>query len=183
PKSYSGLAEGSHTFEVKATDLAGNTGAEASYTWTVDTTAPSASITSSPADPSNDTAPSFGFTASESGSTFECELDGAGFSACSSPKSYSGLAEGSHTFKVKATDAAGNTGAVASYTWSLDTSTPDTSITAGPSDPTSATGATFAFASTESGSAFECRLDGGSWVACSSPKSYTGLADGPHTFS
>src|SRR5205085_2668128 len=104
-----GLAEGSHTFAVKATDAAGNTDASpASFTWTVDTTAPTASVDTHPGDPSNDTAPSFAFSGSESGSSFQCELDGAGFSPCSSPKSYTGLAEGAHTFKVKATDAAGN---------------------------------------------------------------------------
>src|SRR5439155_1397234 len=119
PKSYAGLAEGSHTFDVKATDTAGNTDASpASFTWTVDTTAPDTSITASPTNPSNQTGPSFSFTSTEGGSSFQCELDGAGFSACTSPKSYSGLAEGSHTFKVKATDAAGNTdGSPASYTW------------------------------------------------------------------
>src|SRR5439155_2401493 len=130
PKSYSGLAEGSHTFKVKATDPAGNTDATpASYTWTVDTTAPDTSITANPSNPTNPTGASFSLTATEGGSSFQCELDGAGFSACSSPKSYSGLAEGSHTFKVKATDAAGNTDASpASFTWTVDTTAPDTSI-------------------------------------------------------
>jgi len=34
PQSYSAIADGAHTFQVKATDAAGNTGTLASYTWT-----------------------------------------------------------------------------------------------------------------------------------------------------
>lgn len=49
---------------------------------------------------------------------FECQLDGGGFSLCSSPKPYAGLSGGSHTFQVRATDEAGATDPTpASYTW------------------------------------------------------------------
>src|SRR5439155_20538584 len=144
-KSYSGLADGSHTFDVKQTDQAGNQSASAaSYTWTVDTTAPDTSITANPSDPSNATDASFSFTSSESGSSFQCRLDGGSWGACTAPKSYAGLAEGSHTFDVKATDTAGNTDASpASFTWTVDTTAPNTSITASPTDPSNQTAASF----------------------------------------
>lgn len=45
---------------------------------------------------------SFGFSSSESGASFECQMDNGGYSACSSPKSYSALSYGSHTFSVRA---------------------------------------------------------------------------------
>src|SRR5207245_609873 len=132
PKTYSGLADGSHTFQVKATDAAGNTGTAASCTGTVGTTAPTPSITPTPTNPSNNASPSFSFS-SEAGASFQCALDGGAFASCSSPKSYSSLADGSHTFQVKATDAAGNTGTAASYAWTVDTTAPTASITASPS--------------------------------------------------
>ena len=145
--------------------------------------APNTTITAQPNDPSNVTAPSFSFSSSEGGSTFECQLDGGGWSACSSPKSYTGLSQGSHTFEVRATDAAGNTDPTpASFTWTIDTAAPNTTITAQPSDPSNSAAPDFSFTSTEGGSTFECQLDGGGWSSCTSPKSYTGLSQGSHTF-
>src|SRR5829696_4951601 len=149
----------------------------------VDQSAPNTSIGSTPNDPTNATGATFTFSATETGSTFECELDGGGFSSCTTPKSYAGLAEGSHTFKVRATDVAGNTDASpAQFTWTSHTTAPNTSIGSTPNDPTNATAATFTFSSTQGSSTFECDLDGGGFTSCSSPMSYSGLADGSHTF-
>jgi hypothetical protein len=65
----------------------------------------------------------------------------------------------------------------------VDTTAPDTSISSGPADPSSATNASFSFAATETGSAFECKLDAGSFASCTAPKSYSALGAGSHTFS
>ena len=65
------------------------------------------------------TTQSFDFSASESGSSFQCKLDAGSFGTCSAPKAYSGLAVGAHSFEVRATDAAGNvdpTPAIRSWT-------------------------------------------------------------------
>ncbi len=89
-----------------------------------DTTPPQTTIASSPPNPSGASA-AFSFTSSEAGSTFQCQLDSGGSSACTSPKSYSGLSAGSHTFQVKATDLAGNVDATpASFTWTVDATPP-----------------------------------------------------------
>jgi hypothetical protein len=50
-----------------------------------------------------------------------------------------------------------------------DTSPPDTSISSGPSNPTTATTASFVFTSSEAGSTFECKLDAGAYGSCTSP--------------
>ena len=184
PQGYTGLADGAHTFDVRAVDAAGNTDSTpASHTWTVDTTGPDTNITGAPANPSGSDSASFTFTATEGGSTFECQLDGGGYGACSSPKDYSSLTAGSHTFEVRATDPVGNVDpSPASYTWTIDVTAPDTTITDAPVDPTATGDASFSFTSTEGGSTFECQLDGGGYSACSSPQTYTGLADGSHNF-
>jgi len=59
---------------------------------------------------------------------------------------------------------------------------PNTSIISGPAARTVRRRATFRFRSTEPGSSFRCRLDGGRWRPCSSPKVYQGLPRGRHTF-
>src|SRR5207244_5511191 len=116
-------AEGRHTFDVRATDPAANTdGTPASHSWTVDLTAPQTSITAQPNDPSSNTAPSFSFNSSESGSTFECRIDGGSWTSWGKRRAVSpALAEGSHTFDVRATDPAANTdGTHASHSWTVD---------------------------------------------------------------
>ena len=64
----------------------------ASFTWVVDTTAPDTTITGNPPNPTNSTSATFNFTGNDGGGTgvasFECNLDGGGFSACTSRKNY-----------------------------------------------------------------------------------------------
>jgi hypothetical protein len=153
-----------------------------------DTTPPDTTITANPPNPSNSSSASFSFTGTDnitpSGSlTFECKLDGGSFAACTSPQNYTGLADGSHTFQVRAKDAANLVDATpASYTWMVDTGAPDTTITANPTALTNSTSAPFSFTADESPATFECKLDVGTFAACTSPQNYSGLAEGSHTF-
>jgi subtilisin family serine protease len=64
----------------------------------------------------------------------------------------------------------------------LDVTPPDTTITGRPPSPTRLRTATFRFTSTQAGSTFQCRHMTGPWTACASPKTYTGLKPGLHTF-
>ncbi len=183
-QSYSGLGDGQHVFEVRAKNSAGTTDpTPAKRTWTVDATSPETTISSGPSGAVNSSSASFSFSSSESGATFECSLDGSAWSSCSSPSSYTNLADGSHTFEVRAKDAAGNTDSTpASRTWTVDTTPPETTIDSGPSGTVTSNSASFTFSSSESGATFECRLDNEAFSPCNSPKDYTNLADGSRTF-
>ncbi len=181
PVAYTGLADGGHTFLVRATDAAGNIDpTPASHAWQIDRTAPDITVGDKPASSTNATNATFSFS-SENGATFECRLDAAAFAGCTSPVTFDNIAEGAHTFEVRAMDAAGNVSPPASHAWQIDRTAPDTTIDQKPANPTAATNATFSFSS-ENGATFECRLDAAAFAACTSPVTFDGLAEGSHTF-
>ena len=117
---------GSHTGAGAGTDSAPSpdppAGADPEPRRAPDTTPPTTSITE--AFTSADKA-RFGFAASESGVTFACALDAGGFEPCTSSKSFSGLGAGKHSFSVRATDSAGNTGAADRHAWTVAKALPD----------------------------------------------------------
>jgi uncharacterized delta-60 repeat protein len=90
-----------------------------------DNTPPNTTITSGPSGAVNSTSATFAFVSSEPASKLQCSLDGAPYSGCSSPKSYSNLTDGSHLFRVRAIDALGNTDQTpAQRTFTVDTRAP-----------------------------------------------------------
>ena len=194
PRPYSSLADGTYTFSVRATDAAGNLDqTPATRSFTVDTAAPQTTINTGPTGPTGSNAPSFGFSSSETPSTFECKLDGPGattgtYAVCTTPRAYSALADGTYTFSVRATDAAGNQDATPdTRSFTVDTVAPQTTINTGPTGPTPNNSPSFGFADDGTGTSFQCRLDGpgattGTYATCLSPRAYTGLADGTYTF-
>jgi hypothetical protein len=108
-QDYSGLADGTHRFEVRAVDETGKPDpTPAERTWTVDTIPPETFIQFGPSGLVNRRDAVVGFGASEPGSSFQCSLDGGVMAPCSSPASFAGLGDGSHTVRVRAIDAAGN---------------------------------------------------------------------------
>ena len=95
----------------------------------IDITPPETFINSAPANPDNSKDASFEFSCSETGCTFECQLDAGGWAGCSSPKNYSALLDGLHTFEVRATDASLNTDPTpATLIWRIDTIPPTLTI-------------------------------------------------------
>jgi hypothetical protein len=120
------LSDGNYRFNLKAKDQAGNEELNAA-TWdfVVDGTPPQTQLSTTPPSLSNTTTATFTFSANEQGSTFRCNLDGAGFVSCASPKTYTNLAQGSHTFRVQAVDAAGNVDLnPPSFDWFIDSIAP-----------------------------------------------------------
>ncbi len=166
----------------EATSIQGPTALQSAAAVVLDTTAPAQAVLSgAPSGSTTATGASIGYTA-EDGATVTCKLDGGSYSACgASPKVLSGLSDGSHTFYVKVTDAAGNATTV-DATWTVDTSAPSAPvISSQPSSLANSTSASVAF-SAEANATVTCQLDGGSFTACgSSPKSLTGLSEGVHT--
>jgi hypothetical protein len=63
----------------------------------------------------------------------------------------------------------------------LDCIPPDTMIVEAPGGSITDNTPTFAFSSTEAPPDFECELDGGGFIDCSSPFTTPALSDGPHT--
>jgi hypothetical protein len=121
---------------------------------TPDTTPPDTTILSGPSGTTTGTSASFSFSSTESGSSFECTLDSGFYASCASPESYSGLSVGSHTFSVRATDAADNTDpSPASRTWTVEESKPPPSgegCVVGATDATSASAVSSAVSAGES---------------------------------
>jgi hypothetical protein len=194
PVGYSSLPDGEYQFSVQATKGKADDLTPPIYKWTIDATAPTSSIDSGPSGLINNANASFAFSGSDTGgsgvASFQCSRDGAPFVACTSPQAYSGLADGSHTLEVRATDQAGNVDqSPAGRSWSVDTTAPNTSIDSAPSGLINSPNASFTFSGADGGgsgvASFECRADSNQaadWGACASPKSYSALADGSHTF-
>ncbi len=106
PQMYTNLADGSHEFQVRATDDTGNTdGTPATFLWTIDATPPSIVI-ASPAQ-----AASFILGSAQSAS-YTCSDSGSGIDTCTGTlpdgSTIGTSTVGSYSFTVEATDLAGN---------------------------------------------------------------------------
>jgi Bacterial Ig-like domain len=155
-------------------------------TYVEDSTAPVPTVNLGPNGPTNDDTPRFTFSATDSVGpvAFECSIDTGtpSFGPCSGPGDSdvsSPLGEGPWTFRVRATDAAGNS-ATASRTFTVDVTPPTVQILSGPTGTTTDPRPTFTFSGDDpplGTPTFECSIDTGSpdFGPCSGP----GNADTP----
>jgi len=141
----------------------------------------------SPSD-SNATAASFSWRTAGEVTGTTCSLDGGPAEPCSSPKSYDGLALGTHTFRVTVSGSGGS--ASAEHAWSVLASYVQQQAAAGPTVTfltvpelsSSAPTASFAWTTTGVVATVSCSLDAGPAESCGSRSSFYGLGVGLHTF-
>lgn len=178
------IGDGTHAFAVRARDRAGNVDASpAIHAWSVDTSTPDTQILTAPQPAVSSTSALFTFISPDAGAgaRFECALDGAPFVACTSPHQLTGLAMGDHTLAVRVRDLVGNVDpSPALRRWTVDVAAPDTTITTGPAGLVAIASAAFTFTASEPDATFTCALDGAPAMACSSPFTVAGLAQGEH---
>lgn len=152
---------------------------------------PDTFITGTPLTLTNAITASFIFTGSDDttpvGSlSFECKLDAGSFATCVSPRLFSSLSNGLHTFTVRAKDPAGMVDpSPVTFTWTVDATPPTTTLLSAPMTTTTSLTATFTFTGSDNLTApqalvFECSLDGGAWLVCNSPHIVSGLSVGTH---
>lgn len=174
------LGDGTHTFEVRAKDKAGNHDASPSKRHPVVVTHAPRTTLDGPT-LTNDPTPEFVIESSLVGSTFECDIDGGGFSDCDSPFSPA-LDDGPHTVKARASLAGLTDATPASIGVTVDTVAPETTLTDQPDSPTTDRTPTYAFSSSDPAAKFECQRDDDDYLGCLSPHTTNTLGLGTHTF-
>ncbi|MBW6484649.1 MAG: FecR domain-containing protein [Syntrophobacterales bacterium] len=168
------VSEGPHTLLVTATDAAGNIGTK-EYAWTTDYTAPTITLSGTPAALTNAAAANIGVAVADASAVATTyQLDGKPVASAD----LTGLSEGSHTLVVTATDAAGNTG-TKEYAWTTDYTAPTITLSGTPAALSTIKAANIGVATTDASAvtATTYILDG---VVVAST-ALTALSEGPHT--
>lgn len=141
-------------------------------------------INGGPSGLTNNGSPTFTFASEDPGAGFQCAIDSGAYAACSGPGAADrvSLPDGQHTFSVRAVTAGGTPDpSPASSLFTIDTTPPNTTVTAAPPALGRGNTLTYSFSSTEPG-VFQCSIDGGAFTPCVSSQTYSGLADGVHQF-
>lgn len=183
PATFSDLADGDHTIQVRAKDKDGNLGPAIKHIVTVDTAVPNMQITRKPPAQSNINGPVLEYSAEKRGMTYQCSLVPVGtapsFEGCSGVSVYRDLKHGTYRFTVLGTDWVGNQSTI-SYDFMVDLEPPVIDL-APPSNLTSTSSPQFTFTANEKAT-YECSLvlasQPDAFTPCASPKQYTGLVDG-----
>jgi len=192
PQQYTDLDDGFYRFWVRAIgEEGGPDQTPASSAWRVDTTPPQTTILSTPPSPDSGASVTYTYASSEPSSSFRCQMDDGAIQVCSGAgRTYFNLIDGVHTFRVWATDNAGNQDPIpATHSFTVNTALadktpPDTSILLAPPAVSPKDSAFFAYTSNESPASFECSLDGGPFAPCGELGiGYQRLANGPHVFA
>ncbi len=183
PQDFTGLSEGQHKFSVQGSGTGATAPPPVEYDWTVDLTPPTTVVTQKPPALSNSSTATFAFNSPDTTATFRCSLNGASPQPCTSPVTYTGLADATRTLWIQAVDLAGNVDTQAQpIAWTVDTTPPDT-VLAKPGNIVADSDPAFTFTSSETGATFQCSLDKAPFAACVSPDHVGVFHSGPHKFS
>lgn len=131
-KTLSNMSEGRHTYQISATDNAGNAATPVVVSWTVDLQAPTITLNQYPANLTNQKTASFGFEVKDNNPgpiTIQCHLDAAAYQLCTNPITFANLTDGVHTLYFKAIDQAGNSSGESTYSWTIDATGPAITFT------------------------------------------------------
>lgn len=183
PATFSDLADGDHTIQVRAKDSDGNLGPAIKHHVTVDTLVPNLQITRKPPAQSNINGPVLEYSADKEGMTYQCSLVPVGsapsLSDCYGASVYRDLKHGTYRFTVLGTDWVGNESTI-SYDFMVDLEPPVITLTPA-SNLTSTASPQFTFTANETAT-YECSLvpaaQTDNFIPCTSPKQYSGLIDG-----
>jgi hypothetical protein len=125
----------------------------------------------------------FAFNDAVANATLTCKLDNGTAGVCKSPKTYTRLTDGSHTFSVTATAPGKKASSPAARTWTVDLHVPVApTVSTSQSSPTNQTTRPFTFVG-ETGATFQCSVDGGSFGACSTPYTTPQVGSGGHVLA
>jgi Ca2+-binding RTX toxin-like protein len=98
------------TFYARSFDVAGNASpcSASAVTYVEDSTEPQTTIDAGPSGTGASPTPTFTFSSTDPGVTFECRIDSGEFTPCASPYTTATLSAGAHAFEVRSKDRAGN---------------------------------------------------------------------------
>lgn len=118
---------GTHVVKVVAYDEAMNPSNEITYSWKYGNKVPGIGFTETPK-PYTNIKGQIGFNGydqfGQALTKFECSLNNASFTNCTSPQVFTDLPQGANSFRVRGTDSLGMVSGILEYKWSYDTVAP-----------------------------------------------------------
>ena len=180
-RAFTGVAD--HTLRIQAVDRAGNVSpASAAVSFRTAGHLDAVQIDAARTGRSTDRSARFAFSGpGAEGVVFSCRLDGRPFEVCTSPVTYAGLADGTHTFDVRARDFGGDVTPVARRTFTVDTTGPVVTV-AEPLEGGIVRAPVAVRLTADEPGTWACRIDEDPFGPCPDSVTIIGLADGVHRF-
>lgn len=144
---------------------------------------PDTGITGAPGTLITTPTPTFEFIGSVPRGLFQCRVDQLPWQPCTTPHRIRAVADGQHTFAVRALDGDLLDPSPATHTFTVDTVAPSTTITTGPARVSAVKSPTIALATDDATAGFQCKTDDAPWTPCAARFQLPVLPDGNHAFA